>query len=106
MIVLTPEAASAVKTAMQRAGRPSAGLRVGVAAGGCAGYKYSIRLDDEPEIDDLIFESGDVRVFVDADSQQLARGLTIDFVEDHRGPGFTFDNPNATLPCSCAMVTG
>lgn len=105
MIVLTSGAASAVKTAMERTGKLGAGLRVSVEAGGCVGYKYYIRLDDEPTTDDVVVEAGGVRVFVDAVSQPLACGLTIDFVDDGRRPGFTFDNPNAIAACSCASVT-
>lgn len=101
MIVLTAEAASAVKTAMTRAGKVGAGLRVMVEAGGCAGYKYLIGLDAEPRTDDIVVNTGEVRVFVDPDSRPLLSGLTIDFVERLEGSGFTFQNPNAASKCSC-----
>jgi len=101
MIVLTPKAASAVKSAMLQAGKPDGGLRIMIDAGGCAGYKYFIGLEVEPEIDDAVIETGDVRVFIDARSRPLARGLKIDFIESAKGPGFTFDNPSAAGGCSC-----
>ncbi len=106
MIVLTTEAASAVKMAMVRAGKVDAGLRVMVETGGCAGYKYLIGLDAEPRTDDVVVEAGDVRVFIDRDSQPLLSGLTIDFVESLEGSGFTFDNPNAASKCSCGKSFG
>lgn len=106
MIVLTTEAASAVRTAMVRAGKIDAGLRVMIEAGGCAGYKYLIGLDAEPRPDDVVVESGDVKLFVDPDSQPLLSGLTIDFVESLEGSGFTFDNPNAASKCSCGKSFG
>ena len=48
MIVLTQEAADAVKSAMAKTGKEDAGLRIMVEAGGCAGYKYLIGLDPAP----------------------------------------------------------
>jgi iron-sulfur cluster assembly protein len=101
MILLTAEAASAVKNAMSRAGKTEAGLRIMIEAGGCAGHKYLIGLDAEPRSDDAVVESGGVKVFIDPDSQSLLTGLRVDFVESLEGSGFTFDNPNAASKCSC-----
>jgi iron-sulfur cluster assembly protein len=101
MILLTTEAASAVKNAMSRVGKTGAGLRTMIEAGGCAGYKYLIGLDAEPRSDDAVVESGGVKVFIDPDSQTLLTGLRVDFVESLEGSGFTFENPNAASKCSC-----
>jgi len=106
MIVLTKQAAAAVKNAMSRVGKIGAGLRIMIEAGGCAGYKYLIGLDVEPRSDDAVIESGGVRVFVDPDSQPLLSGLRVDFVESLEGSGFTFENPNAVSKCSCGKSFG
>lgn len=101
MIVLTKEAAAAVKDALSRAGKTDAGLRIMIEAGGCAGFKYLIGLDAEPRRDDAVVESGGVKIFVDPDSQMLLNGLRVDFVESLDGSGFIFENPNAASKCSC-----
>jgi iron-sulfur cluster assembly protein len=101
MITLSPEAATAVRSAMSRAGKPDAGLRVMIEIGGCAGSKYMIGLDTEPRPDDAVIETAGVKLFVDPQSQPLLDGLTIGFVETLAGKGFTFDNPNAESSCSC-----
>ncbi len=106
MIVLTAEAAAAVKNAMFRAGKTAAGLRIMIEAGGCAGHKYLIGLDAEPRGDDAVIESAGVKVFIDPDSQPLLAGLRVDFVESLEGSGFTFDNPNAASQCSCGKSFG
>lgn len=106
MILLTEEAASAVKSAMARTGKDDAGLRIMVEAGGCAGYKYLIGLDAEPRADDDVILSSGVKVFVDPDSRPLVDGLCVDFVESFEGSGFTFDNPNAASKCSCGKSFG
>lgn len=103
MIELSPEAVAAVINAKDRVGKPQAGLRIMIETGGCAGHKYLIGLEEEPRSDDNVVECGDVKVFVDPDSQPLLVGLRIDFVERLEGAGFTFDNPNATSKCSCGQ---
>ena len=106
MIVLTKEAASAVKNAMSRAGKDGAGLRIMVEAGGCAGYKYLIGLDAEPRSDDTVIEVSGVKLFIDPDSQPLLTGMSIGFVESLEGSGFTFDNPIAASKCACGKSFG
>ena len=106
MIVLTSEAASAVKNAMARTGKTEAGLRIMIETGGCAGHKYLIGLDAEPRPDDAVVESAGIKVFIDPDSQSLLAGLRVDFVESLEGSGFTFDNPNAASKCSCGKSFG
>jgi iron-sulfur cluster assembly protein len=106
MIVLTDEAAAAVKSAMFRAGKTEGGLRVVVESGGCAGYKYLIGLDSEPRSDDTVVEASGINLFIDPDSQPLLSGMTIGFEESLEGSGFTFDNPNATAKCSCGKSFG
>lgn len=101
MIVLSNEAAVAVKAAMSRAGKTEGGLRIMVESGGCAGYKYLIGLDAEPRADDAVVEACGVKVFVDPESLPLLTGMRIGFVESFEGSGFTFDNPNAASKCGC-----
>jgi iron-sulfur cluster assembly protein len=106
MIVLTTEAATAVKSAMSRAGKTDGGLRIMVEAGGCAGYKYLIGLDAEPRSDDAVVEATGVKLFIDPTSQPLLNGLRVHFVESLEGSGFTFENPNAAAKCGCGKSFG
>ncbi|HEX5386258.1 MAG TPA: iron-sulfur cluster assembly accessory protein [Gemmatimonadales bacterium] len=79
----------------------TAGLRVSVLPGGCSGFKYSLNIEERPLEDDLTFEAGGVRVFVDGFSAQYLNGVTVDYVSSMQGSGFTFSNPNATGGCGC-----
>ena len=106
MIILTDEAATAVKAAMSRAGNTVGGLRIMVEPGGCAGNKYLIGLDSEPRSDDIVFETNGVTLFIDPDSQPVLEGMKVGFVESIEGSGFTFDNPNATSKCACGKSFG
>lgn len=101
MVTLSNEAASAVLSAMSRAGKPDAGLRIMIETGGCLGPKYAIGIDDGPSPDDAVIESAGVRMFIDPESQRFAEGLQVDFV-DHAGRvGFTFTGAAAAGGCAC-----
>ena len=107
MINLTDNAINAVRTAMSGAqGGAVQGLRIMVQTGGCAGFKYSMGLVRETAPTDFVIEQGDVRVFVDAESEPHIKGTTVDFVVGLENSGFTFTNPNATSKCSCGKSFG
>src|SRR5262249_55976075 len=79
----------------------TAGLRVSVLPGGCSGFKYSLNIEERALEDDVVFDTGNVRLFVDGFSAQYLSGVTIDYVTSMQGSGFTFENPNATGGCGC-----
>ena len=106
MVTLSNEAATAVRSAMSRAGKTDAGLRIIIEAGGCGGPKYLIGLETEPEPDDIVIESSGVRMFLDPGSRRLAAGLCVDFVDRPGRTGFTFTNPNAAGGCACGRSAG
>jgi iron-sulfur cluster assembly protein len=106
MIVLTDSAAEAVRTALRKADAATAGLRIQVETGGCAGYKYQMGLVSSPDENDAVVTAGDVAIYIDPASQPLLEGATIDFVVALEGSGFTFDNPNASNRCSCGKSFG
>lgn len=79
---------------------PSAGLRLGVSKGGCAGWQYEMKVA-EPEEGDEVVEQGDARVIVAADSLEKLRGCEIDFSDDLTDAGFKINNPKARRACGC-----
>jgi iron-sulfur cluster assembly accessory protein len=74
-------------------------LRIFIQGVGCSGFSYGFTFDEKRD-DDTVIESGDLKVLVDPQSAPHLAGSTVDFVEDHRGSGFTVDNPNAPAPSS------
>ena len=101
IVALTDKAVEMVKVAMQRDGVVGYGLRVGVLGGGCSGFQYNLSFEEQPGPEDVVFEQGGVRVFVDAASQPHLQGMTLDYVTGLHGAGFKFLNPNATRTCGC-----
>jgi len=101
MITLTESAKSAVSRFISNADKPTAGLRISVEGGGCAGLKYSLKLEEQGLDGDLRVDCGAFTVLVDDASAPLLDGVTMDFVDSMEGSGFTFVNPNASSGCNC-----
>jgi len=101
MISLTDKAVQAVSRFISSANKPVAGLRIQVEGGGCSGFKYSMRLEENSGESDALVECGGVTVLIDPSSATMLDGVTVDFVESMEGSGFKFENPNATGACGC-----
>ncbi len=99
-ISLTNSAADRVRDYLQRRGS-GIGLRLGIKQTGCNGFAYVINYADEIGTDDLVFESGGVKVIVDNDSLEFIDGTEVDFVKDGLNEAFKFRNPKAAGECGC-----
>lgn len=78
-------------------------LRVSVAGGGCSGFQYEFKLDQERQADDHAFTRGQSQVVIDDTSLDLLAGAEIDYVEDLASAEFRVTNPNAASSCGCGM---
>lgn len=101
LITLTPKAVEMVKEALAREGVPGHALRVAVVGGGCSGFQYDLAFEEHPKEEDVVIESGGVRLLLDPTSGQHLRGVIIDYVSGLHGAGFKFLNPNAQRTCGC-----
>jgi len=99
-IQLTESAARRVQQQLQARGR-GLGLRVGVKASGCSGFAYLLDYADQPEADEVVFESHGAKVFVARDTLPMLDGLVVDFRKDGLNEVFKFENPNAEALCGC-----
>ena len=77
------------------------GLRVGVKAGGCAGFEYQMELEVGPRERDRVYEYDGVNVFCDPKSYLFVNGIELDFSENLLGGNWVFNNPNASSSCGC-----
>jgi iron-sulfur cluster insertion protein len=75
-------------------------FRVYVTGGGCSGFQYGFKFDDEAFDDDII-DYGKFKVLIDSMSYPYLYGSTLDFVEDLSGAKFVIENPNAKTTCGC-----
>jgi iron-sulfur cluster assembly accessory protein len=98
---VTPRAAAQIADIAAREGRPDAGLRLAVEAGGCSGFQYKFGLEDAAAADDLVIGEGKGRVFVDPVSLDLLMGAELDWAEALIGAHFAINNPQASSGCGC-----
>jgi iron-sulfur cluster insertion protein len=98
---VTPRAAAQVAEIASREGKPGAGLRLAVDAGGCSGFQYRFALEEAPAEDDLVIEEGTAKVFVDPVSLELLAGAELDWNEALIGAHFAVKNPQAVSACGC-----
>lgn len=76
-------------------------LRIAVEGGGCSGFQYEIKLEDEELEDDTVFNKNGAKVVIDSTSLEFLAGATIDFSEEIIGAKFVIQNPNVTSSCGC-----
>ena len=101
VITLTEAAAARVRELTESAGRPVAGVRVGVRNGGCAGMSYTMELAETASPLDEVIEDKGVRVLVDPKAVLFLLGAEMDFKVDRLSASFAFSNPNETSACGC-----
>ncbi len=99
-VTLTEKAAKHVSNYISKRGK-GVGLRFGVRTSGCSGMAYTLEFVDEPNPEDVKFDSFGVSVFVDPKSLQFLDGTELDFVREGLNEGFKFNNPNVKDECGC-----
>jgi len=100
MVTLTDAAAAKLAELLSQQDNV-AGLRLSAMAGGCSGYQYGMEFAEAERAGDWVGTFGNVKVFVDADSQTILNGVKVDYVESLQATGFTISNPNAVRSCGC-----
>ena len=96
MLVITEAAKEKIQSVMESQGRGQDGLRLGIVGRRMSSFQYSLGLVEpgQEADDDVVFDAGDFKVYMDAGSASSLEGVTIDYVENIQGSGFKIDNPN------------
>lgn len=105
-LVFTEHAADKVRELSARQEKAGAMLRVYIQGGGCSGFQYGFALEEHENQDDMVVETGGVKLLVDPMSFQYLMGSEIDYLEDLQGARFVIKNPNATTTCGCGASFG
>ena len=100
-ITLTATAVERVKALLDKRGKPSVGIRIGVRTKGCSGLSYTIEYADaKGPADDQVDQDG-VTVLIDPKATMFILGTEMDYVEEKLQTGFVFRNPNEKGRCGC-----
>jgi iron-sulfur cluster assembly protein len=100
-LTVTDAAAARIQTLLDKRGKPSIGIRVGVRSRGCSGLSYTLEYADEKGKFDEIVEDKGVTVLVDPKAVMFILGTEMDYVEEKLESGFVFRNPNEKGRCGC-----
>jgi len=103
MVTLTEAAIKKVKEVMDQQNPKPAALRVGVQGGGCSGFSYALKFEDNGvagPMDNVLNLDGLI-VLVDNISGMYLEGCEIDYLETLEASGFKFNNPNVKSTCGC-----
>lgn len=102
LVRLTPIAAEKLQGLFAEKKLTGYGLRVFVSGGGCSGNQYGMAFENTTEEGDFVFESQNVRVYLDSASAMSLEGATVDYIDGPMGGGFKIENPNAVGGgCAC-----
>jgi len=100
-ITVTEAAIEQINALLDKRGKPSAGIRVGVRTKGCSGMSYTLEYADEKGEFDEVVEAGDVTIFIDPKASMFIFGTEMDYVTEKLASGFVFNNPNEKGRCGC-----
>jgi iron-sulfur cluster assembly protein len=84
----------------------SAGIRLGVSGGGCAGLQYTMNPAESAPEGDILQQEPGLTLFIHPMAAPYLKGTRIDFSEDLMEGGFKFINPNASNTCGCGTSFG
>ena len=101
IITLTDAAVKKILSMMEKEGKQSYVLKMGVVTGGCAGLSYDLRLQKAPYENDIVFEQKGLKVCINDESAKLLKKTEIDYVDTLKESGFKYRNPNAKSSCGC-----
>lgn len=76
-------------------------LRVYITGGGCSGFQYGFKIEEQQNPDDTLYEKGVAKVVVDPMSLMYLMEATLDFKTDIQGEVFVISNPHAKTSCGC-----
>jgi iron-sulfur cluster assembly protein len=101
-ITVTAAALERVRALLEKRGKPSAGVRVGVRTRGCSGLSYTLEYADHVDVgDEVINAAENVKILIAPKAAMFVFGTEMDFVDDKIQSGFVFRNPNEKGRCGC-----
>ena len=98
---LTERAANRIRALMAEKGSETAGLRLGIKKGGCAGMEYIIGWAAQQDPLDEVVEQHGAKVLIDPMAVMYLLGTEMDYRVDKLSAQFVFTNPNQTGACGC-----
>lgn len=106
IVNLTEKALAKFSALIKEHPSETAGIRIGVIGGGCAGLQYQMDPCEAPEESDITQHIQDIPFYLNPMVVPYIKGLTVDFSDALVDGGFKFINPNASSTCGCGTSFG
>jgi iron-sulfur cluster assembly accessory protein len=102
-IIITPSCVKKILDLRHTADNPKLKLRIGVDSGGCSGFQYEFKMDDDDlQSDDKVVCMDGSEIVVDMVSWGFIEGSTVDYEQVMMHSAFTItDNPQSESACGC-----
>ena len=81
-MTVTEAAATRIQALLDKRGKPSVGIRVGVRSRGCSGLTYTLEYADEKGKFDEVVQQKGVTILIDPKATMFIIGTEMDYVED------------------------
>jgi iron-sulfur cluster assembly protein len=101
VMTVTPAAVERIKGLIEKRGKPTAGIRIGVRSKGCSGLSYTLEYADGQQPMDEVVELEGVKLLIDPKASLFLIGTEMDYAEEQLKSGFVFKNPNEKGRCGC-----
>ena len=98
---VTDKAAEQIQALLDKRGKPSAGIKIGVRTAGCSGLSYTLEYADAVSEFDEVVEAKGVRILIDPKAIMFLIGTEMDYKTEKLESGFVFNNPNEKGRCGC-----
>jgi iron-sulfur cluster assembly protein len=98
---VTSAAAERVKALVEKRGKPTAGVRIGVRTKGCSVLSYTLEFAEKQEPMDEMVETQGIKLLIDPKASLFLIGTEMDYEEEKLKSGFVFRNPNEKGRCGC-----
>lgn len=101
ILTISDAALARIQALLEKRGKPSAGIKVGIRTRGCSGLSYTVEYADEISKFDEVVEKDNVKLLIDPKAVMFLIGTEMDYVEEQFKSGFIFRNPNEKGRCGC-----
>jgi iron-sulfur cluster assembly protein len=101
ILSISDKAMERIHALLDKRGKPSAGIKVGIRTRGCSGLSYTVEYADAVDKFDEVVERDGIKLLIDPKAVMFLIGTEMDYVEEQFKSGFIFRNPNEKGRCGC-----
>ena len=95
MVTITDAAVAALNNVLEEQNKKDHHLRVFIAGMGCGGPTFGLALEEKPGENDKTVEISTIQLIYDAELEDIAESLVVDYIDNEMGTGFVIENTAA-----------